>query len=381
MTDVVIAGAGETAYTRHPSPQLRTELLLATAARQALDDAGLDASSIDGLGVVSFTLRPDHAIDLAWKLGLRLRWLMEDTNGGASTINLLQHAVRAVEAGDASAVLLLAGDLFSAGDFADLVDNYNAATRDYLAPLGYGGPNSLFAMLTQRHMAAHGLAREDYGRVAVAQRAWAAGNDGAVYRAPLSLDEYLAQPMVADPLSRLDCVPVVAGADALIVTARERARDGVGIRAIRTSYNYDHQAGDGLVTGLRELAGSLWDAAGFGPGDVALANVYDDYPVMVLVQLTDLGFAPEGDVARLVRERVGPRTLPVNTSGGQLSAGQAGTAGSMHGVVEAVRQLRGRAGARQVAAARRAVVSGYGMVLHRYCACANAVVLERQATS
>ena len=104
--------------------------------------------------------------------------------------------------------------------------------------------------------------------------------------------------------------------------------------------------------------------------------VYDDYPAMALAQLADLGFAPDdGDLKALLR-RVGDRTLPVNTSGGQLSAGQAGCAGGMHGLVEAVTQLLGQAGERQVAGARLAVVTGYGMVLYRYGACANAVVLE-----
>src|SRR5690606_24861060 len=139
----------------------------------------------------SFTLAPDHAIDLAWRLGLRLRWLMEDTNGGASGLNMLAHAARAIEAGDARHVLILAGDRMGKAEFARLADTYNVVTRDHLAPLPFEGPNTLFAFLTQRHMEVHGLSREDYGSVAVAQRAWAARNPGAVYREPLTLDEYL----------------------------------------------------------------------------------------------------------------------------------------------------------------------------------------------
>ena len=377
MIEAVIAGAAEVPYRRHPK-RVSTGSLLASATRRALRNAGLEPSDVDGLGVASFTLQPDHVIDLAWKLGLKLRWMMEDTNGGAASINMLQHARRAIEMGDASTVLLLAGDLFRPEDFTRLVDNYNVATRDHLAPIPFGGPNSLFALLTQRHMAKHGLSREDYGKVVIAQREWAGLNPGAVYRAPLTMDEYLSAPMVADPLGRYDCVPVVAGANAVVLTAADRVRRGpaVRIRAFRASYNADNQEGDGLTTGLADVAAELWSEAELGPGDVDVVGVYDDYPVMVLVQLCDLGFG-EQDVERFIRERLASRSLPVNTSGGQLSAGQAGAAGGMHGLVEAIRQLRSEARGRQVDAARTALASGYGMILYHYGACANAVVLER----
>jgi len=367
VTVAVIAGAAESPYTRHPDPETTTtESLLTDAFLRALASARIERSAVDGLGVASFTLAPDHCIDLAWRLGLRVRWLMDDANGGASGVNMLQHAVRAIEAGDAETVVLLAGDRLLREEFAALTGGYNRATRDYLTPIPVDGPNTDFALLTQRHMAATGLSRADYGRIPVAQRRWAAGNPLAVYREPLTLEEYLAAPMVAEPLCRYDCVPVVSGADALVVTSADRAPGGIRIRAIRALHNTDGQEGDGLRTGLAEL--DLWEAAAAGPGDIDLAWVYDDYPVMVLVQLADLGF---GD-ARSVLARI-DGGWPLNTSGGQLSAGQAGAAGGMHGLVEAVRQLRGEG---QVRDARLALVTGYGMVLYRYGACAGAVVLE-----
>jgi acetyl-CoA acetyltransferase len=350
--------------------------VLAQAAWQALENAGLDARGLDGLAVSSFTMKPDHAIDFAWRLGLRLRWLMEDTNGGASAINMLQHAVRAVQAGDARAVLIVAGDHFTRERFTELVDHYNRATEEYLAPLPFGGPNSLFAMLTQRHAAAHGLERADYGAVVLAQRRWAEGNPGAVYRAPLTLEAYLSAPIVAAPLGLYDCVPVVTGADAVVVCDGTLAPDGVSVQALRLSFNRDDQDGDGLRTGLADIAGTLWSDAGFGPDETDVTMVYDDYPAMALIQLADLGYAPDGQLRALIREQIATRRLAVNTSGGQLSAGQAGAAGGLHGLVEAVRQLRGEAGERQVAGARRAVVAGYGMVCYRYGACAGAAVLE-----
>jgi acetyl-CoA acetyltransferase len=165
----------------------------------------------------------------------------------------------------------------------------------------------------------------------------------------------------------------VSGADALVVAG---SGDGVRIRALRALHNHDGQEGDGLTTGIAELADALWQDAGVGPEDMDLVSVYDDYPAMALAQLADLGFVPDGDLPGFLRRRIEEERLPVNTSGGQLSAGQAGCAGGMHGLVEAVTQLLGRAGDRQVGGARLAVVTGYGMVLYRYGACANAVVLE-----
>jgi acetyl-CoA acetyltransferase len=375
MSAAVIVGAAESPYTRHPSADTTTHSVLADAARRALASAGVTPRDVDGLAVASFSLAPDHAIDLAWRLGLRLRWLMDAHTGGASGVDMLQHARRAVEAGDADNVLIVAGDVLSDAAFGQLVDEYNTATRDHMRPIPSGGPNALFALLTQEHMERHGLTRADYGAVVVAQREWAALNPGAVYRSPLTLDEYLAQPYVAEPLCRYDCVPVVAGADALVVSG-EHAPAGPGVRvaALAATHNDDQQEGDGLQTGLRAMAARLWDEAGHGPDTVDLVSVYDDYPAMALVQLDDLGFAGPS-IKDFISSRLVGRRLAVNTSGGQLSAGQAGAAGGLHGVVEAVVQLRGEAGERQVPGARIALVTGYGMVAYRYGACANAAVL------
>jgi acetyl-CoA acetyltransferase len=377
--NAVIAGCGESPYTRHPPPGTTTSQVLADAGARALASAGIEPSELDGLAVSSFSLAPDHAVDLAWRLGLRLRWLMQDTNGGASGINMLQHAARAVQAGDARAILVLAGDHLPRERFQDLVDNYNQATSDYLAPLPFGGPNSLFAMLTQRHATAHGLTRSDYGTLVVAQRQWAGSNPGAAYRDPMQLEDYLNAQVVADPLCVYDCVPVVTGADAVIVRAADDERSAnpaVAIRAIAMSINPDDQQGNGLRTGLADVSDQLWRDAGTGPDEIDVTMVYDDYPAMALVQLADLGYAGDGDVRSLIHDQIANLRVAVNTSGGQLSAGQAGAAGGLHGVVEAVQQLRGEAGERQVAGARKALVAGYGMVCYRHGACAGATVLE-----
>lgn len=373
MTAARVVGAHEVPYRRHPGPRQTTEWFLAGAVAGAVRDAGLTLADVDGLGVSSFSLGPDSVVDLACKLGITASWLMQDPLGGASGVNLLQHAVRAVEAGDARVVVLAAGDnLRAPGAFEGLVENYNATTRDVLTPVGSTGPNTLFAMLTQRHASRYGLADADYAQVPLAQRRWAARNAGAAYRDPLDLGQYLASPVVVPPLRRLDCVPVVAGADAVVVAS---GTAGVQVRAFAALHNFDHQTGDGLSTGHHLVRDGLWERAGLGPDEVDLVQVYDDYPVMVVAQLADLGFVTDGDLVRFLHARIGGGML-VNTSGGQLSCGQAGAAGGMHFVVEAVRQLLGRAGGHQVGRARTAVVSGYGMVLYRYGASANAAVLE-----
>jgi acetyl-CoA acetyltransferase len=374
---IAIIGAAELPYARKLAGASTIGLLKAVFQR-ALAHAGIDHRAVDGIAVASFTLKPDHAIDVAWQLGLSPRWCMEDTHGGASGINMLQHAARAIQAGDAETIIILSADHFQAGDFKDLVENYNRTARDHLAPLSFGGPNGLFALVTQSHMKAHGLERADYGAVCVAQRDWARGNPQAVYRAELTLEDYLASPFIAEPLCRYDCVPVVSGADAIVLTVADRPATGrrVGIRALGARYNSDHQEGAGWRTSFAELAPALWHDAGAGPDEMDVVSVYDDYPVMVLAQLADLGFVPDGDLSRFIQDRLRSGALPINTSGGQLSAGQAGAAGGLHGLVEAVIQLRGEGGDRQVTGARLAAVAGYGMVEYRYGLCANAVVLE-----
>jgi acetyl-CoA acetyltransferase len=333
------------------------------------------------MAVASFSLAPDAAVDLAWKLGLSLRWLMQDTNGGSSAMNMLGHALRGVEAGAAETILILGGDATGLAGYAKVAANFNTVTQKYLAPLGHGGPNGVYALVASRQMKRYRLEKSDYGHIAIAQREWAAKNPYAVYRAPMTMDEYLAAPMVADPLSRYDCVPVVAGAQAIIVARPDRApkgRPGVRVLAHRASFNYDSQEGDGLQTGIGTFARELWREAGVRPDDIDLASVYDDYPTMVLAQANDLGLVPGGDLARFCRVTIGERRFPVNTFGGMLSAGQpGGHAGGLNGISEAVLQLQHRAGERQVRDARLAVATGYGMTMYRYGGTAAAAILER----
>jgi acetyl-CoA acetyltransferase len=212
FNNAAIIGVGQSAYTRRPEPGQTTQIFMRDAVVAALKDAGLKATDIQGMAVASLSLAPDTAVDLAWKLGLSLRWLAQDTNGGSSAVGMLGNALRTVEAGAAEVVLVLAGDATGLAGYAKVAANFNTVTQKHLAPLGHGGPNGVYALVASRQMKKYGLEKSDYGHVAIAQRRWAAGNPFAVYRTPMTMEEYLAAPLVADPLSRYDCVPVIAGA-------------------------------------------------------------------------------------------------------------------------------------------------------------------------
>jgi len=379
----VITACGQTPALRAPSlANISTTDLLFQAADAARRQAGLAWSDIDGLAVASFTLAPDHAIDLAVSWNLQLRWIMDSALGGASGVDMLEHAVAALNLGSCSTVLIVAGDHFVADDFTRLVRNYNRSASVDFPNVAGAGPNAFFAMVTQEQMAQTGLQREDYGLIAVRQRQWAAHNPNAAFRTPLTLQEYLAAPIIADPLGRYDCVPVTSGASALIVQTKSgksgqssRNAPAVAVRAIGAHHNVDAQDGDGTRTGLRELAPHLWTRAGVSPANVDVVSVYDDYPAMVVAQLVDAGFLDpndvQGDLLRLLQGH-GPA---INCSGGQLSAGQSGAGAGLQGLVEVVSCLLGK-GPPGTEGARLGFVSGYGMVTYRYGSCANATVLE-----
>jgi acetyl-CoA acetyltransferase len=381
--NAAIIGVGQSAYTRRPEPGQTVHTFIRDAVVAALSDAEIAPTDVDGMAVSSFSLAPDTAVDLAWRLSLSLKWLLQDTNGGSSAMNMLGHAIRGVETGAASVILVVGGDATGLAGYGKVAANFNIATREHLAPLGHGGPNGVYALVTSRQMKTYGLEKSDYGHIAVAQRAWAAKNPFAVYRTPMTMDEYLAAPLVADPLSRYDCVPVVAGAQAIVIAHPDRVPKGrapVRVRSHRASFNYDNQAGDGLQTGISTFATELWQAAGVRPDDIDVASLYDDYPTMVLAQANDLGLAPGNDLQHFARVTIGEQRFPLNTWGGMLSAGQpGGPAGGLNGISEAVLQLQHRAGERQVKDARLAVTSGYGMTMYRYGGTAAAAILERAA--
>src|SRR5271166_67450 len=138
--NAAIIGVGQSAYVRRPRPEQSTHNFMRDAVIAALADAGIGAGEVDGMAVASLSLAPDTAVDLAWRLGLSLRWLLQDTNGGSSAMNMLSHALRGVEAGAADVILVVGGDATGTAGYAKVAANFNVATRDHLSPLGHGGP-------------------------------------------------------------------------------------------------------------------------------------------------------------------------------------------------------------------------------------------------
>ncbi len=376
--DIGIIGYGESRYAKKTDRTLLS--LLAEAARGALATAGMAKSEIDGLAVCSFDLPPDNAVTLAEQFGLSLSWAYLGTAGGAGPVASVINAIRAIEAGQASAVLCLAGDAYDVAGHYRMMDNFNRALRNYGAPNGFGGANGLFGIVQRKHMETYGTRREELGRIAVGQRASAVLNENAIFRTPLTLEEYLNARVIADPIRLYDCVMPCSGADAVVVAPLDRLTEGRPVRVLAGYERHNHPVGEiaPLRGGWELFREALYDDAGYGPADMDFVQAYDDYPIMVAIQLEDLGFCRKGEVGRLLAENTFSfdGSLPLNTNGGQLSCGQAGAAGGMIGLVEAVRQLRREAGPRQVRRARRGLVSGYGMVGYGHGLSASSVILE-----
>ncbi|HZE59071.1 MAG TPA: thiolase family protein [Burkholderiales bacterium] len=341
---------------------------LARCLAGLLSEARLKKDDIDGLSVSSFTLAPDTAIGLTQHLGLSPRWLDHVPFGGASGVVMLRRAARAVQAGDAQVVACLAADTNHVDSFRLTLANFSQFARDAVYPYGAGGPNASFAFLTAYYMRSYGAKREDFGKLCVAQRANALKFEHALFKKPLALEEYLAARPIADPLHLFDCVMPCAGADAFLVLTEARAR-ALGLRYARlrgTIERHNAFASDPVQmrAGWALDRSDLYEQAGTAPDDMDFVQTYDDYPVISLMQLEDLGFCAKGEGPEFIRKHTFTcdGSFPLNTSGGQLSIGQAGAAGGSLGMVEALRQLTGVAGARQVKDAKLGLVSGFGMI-------------------
>jgi acetyl-CoA acetyltransferase len=328
----------------------------------------LKKEQVDGLTVSSFTLAPDTAIGLTQHLGLAPRWLDHIPLGGASGVVALRRAARAVQSGDAEVVACLAGDTNHVDSFRLTLANFSQFARDAVYPYGAGGPNASFAFLTQYYMRAYGATREDFGKLCVAQRANALKFPFALFKKPLTLDEYLAARPIAEPLHLFDCVMPCAGAEGFLVLSVEKAKALrlPYVRLLGTIERHNAFASDPVQmrAGWALDRDELYAQAGVGPAELDFVETYDDYPVISLMQLEDLGFCGKGEGPDFVRKHsfTCDGSFPLNTSGGQLSVGQAGAAGGFLGLVEAIRQLTGEAGARQVKDAKLGLVSGFGMI-------------------
>jgi acetyl-CoA acetyltransferase len=356
-----IAGVGYTPFTKDSG--VSTLTLACRAVLAALEDAGLAVGEVDGLAThrVGDSAAPTL---VAPALGLTdLAWHLDQFGGGSVSHAVVGQAALAVAAGVAETVVcyraINARSEFRMGGTGRGVPV--SPEVQYQAPYGYVAPPQQYAMYARAHMLKYGTQAEHFGQLAVTQRANAAKNPRALMRTPITLDDYLASRWIAEPFRLLDCCLETDGACAVVVTTAERARSlrrpPVLISAAAWGGGTSHLSGpsaDPTVTAAAALAPRLYAQAGLGPADIDVAELYDCFTYSVIVQLEDYGFCEKGEggpyVASGATAPDGP--LPVNTHGGFLSEGY------VHGInhiAEAVSQLRGDAGDRQVPGAEVAL--------------------------
>jgi acetyl-CoA acetyltransferase len=351
------------------------------ALKGLLDATGLDKRQIDGLTISSFSLGPDTAVGVTQHMGLTPRWLDHIPTGGASGVMSLRRAARAVQCGDADIVACVAADTNQVDSFRQMLGGFSTFSRDASYPYGSGGPNSIFAFITENYMRTYGATREDFGLIAVSQRANALRNPNALFKKPLSMQEYLDARPISDPIHLFDCVMPCAGAEAFLVMREDKARElGLPHALVRGAIErHNAYAEDPIMVrgGWLMDRDELYAQAGAQPADVDFIQTYDDYPVIVMLQFEDLGFCDKGGGPQFVRTHTLTHDgdFPNNTSGGQLSCGQPGAAGGFMGMTEAIRQLTGTAGARSVPGAKLGMVTGFGMVTYDRCLCTGAILL------
>ncbi|MGH9229071.1 MAG: acetyl-CoA acetyltransferase [Acidimicrobiales bacterium] len=348
---------------------LHGRALEAAMIREALDDAGLTLADVDGV------CHTQSSVGLAEYLGIHPRFTESTHTGGSSFEVHAEHAAAAIAAGLCDVVV----SVYAATPRSDRRRGRDTFRRPNLGPnpmaeweLPYGlrMPMGPYALAASRHMAAYGTTSEQLAEVAVSTRAWASRNPRARYRDPITVDDVLASPMQTTPLHLLDCCLVTDGAGAFVMTSAERARQlrrpPVYVLGAGTCHDHamisqmpDLTTTPGVVSGA-----NAFRMAGVKPGDVDVLMSYDSFTITALLHLEDLGLCAKGEGGAFVEGgRTAPGgSLPMNTNGGGLSYTHPGMYG-MFLIVEAVRQLRGECGDRQVAGAEIAVAHGSGMVL------------------
>jgi acetyl-CoA acetyltransferase len=353
------------------------------ALRAVTQRAGLKPADIDGLSVSSFTLAPDTTIGLTQHLGLSPRWLDHVPMGGAGGGVSLRRAARAVQAGDADFVACIGADTNHVDSFRKTLSSFSRFAQDAVYPYGSGGPNASFALITRHYMNRTGATRQDFGSICVAQRANAQRYDGALMQKPLTIDDYMNARSIADPIHLFDCVMPCAGAEAFLICREDDAR-ALGlpfVRVLSAIERHNAYQDDPIQYrgGWAVDRDDLWAMAGIKPDAVDFLQTYDDYPVIVMMQIEDLGFCAKGEAPAFVRSHTltSDGDFPHNTSGGQLSVGQAGAGGGHLGLVEAIRQLTDEAGKTAVPNARIGLVSGFGMINYDRGLASSAVLLGR----
>ena len=342
--------------------------LIAQASRRAIADAGLTKADIDGVGSTGLgVLAP---VEVCEFLGISPKWMDSTAVGGAAWEVMAAHAADAISAGHADVILLTYGSTAR----ADLKRRLRTSSFDWgsRGPMQWETPYghtliSKYAMAARRHMHEYGTTIEQLAQVAVSARANAARNPDAFVRDPITIDDVLSGPMIADPFTKLQCCIRSDGGAAVVLVAEDRIADlakppvwilGTGEHSSHISMSQwaDFTVGPAVVAGKM-----AFDRAGVRPDEIDVANIYDAFTYMLMVTLEDLGFCAKGDGGSFVeggRLELGG-SLPTNPDGGGLSACHPGQRG-LFLLVEAVKQLRGECGDRQVPDAKLACVSATG---------------------
>jgi acetyl-CoA acetyltransferase len=358
---VAIAGIGCTEFSKNSG--VSTLTLGTRAILAALEDAGLPPDKLDGLATFRVGDSVLPAI-LAQALGIKdLKYYIDQFGGGSVSHSIIGQAALAIHAGIADYVvcyraLNARSEFRMGGTGRPLVD---AVETQYQAPFGYFTPPQQYAMAARAHMERYGTTEEQLGRIAVTQRAHAAKNDRALMRTEITLEDYLASRWVVEPFRLFDCCLETDAAVAVLVTSAERARDlqkpptlisGATWGSGNTLYS--NEQSDPTRTAAADMAPRLFEMAGVSPNEIDVAQLYDCFTYSVLVQLEDYGFCAKGEGGPFVEGGATALggSLPVNTHGGFLSEGYVH---GMNHVYEAVSQLRGEAGARQVEGAQIAL--------------------------
>lgn len=373
-----IVGIGETQPTRRSSKNIRALAIEAVSA--ALEDAGLVGADVDGIvsdaGIMPNTVPHEY---LAAQLGIVRRYDGAMSYGGTGIVCAPMLARAAIEQGQAQTVVCYFGVDWGSrpGGPYGFHDLYPAKMA-FEKPYGFSGQPSYFALWAQRYMHEYGLREEDLGQIAINQRYNACLNGNAQQMRPLDLDDYLASRMISDPLRAADCCLISDGVCAFVMTSLDRARDlrrrpvevlGCGFAAESMTGDdvFTQKANQLVMPGARLATDRAFQEAGLSHADVDFAEIYDCFTISCLMQIEDMGFCAKGEAASFIRER-GTTVhggFPVNTHGGLLAHSY--LLGAEH-VIEAVRQLRGEAGAAQVNGAEVGLVTGlsvpdYGVLL------------------
>jgi acetyl-CoA acetyltransferase len=340
--------------------------LIGQATGRALADSGLRKEDVDGLFSASVYYQMS-TLSVGEYLGIRPRYSDATMMGGSSFVSHLLHATAAIDVGFCEVALITyASTQLSDGGFRGASDPPNSYETPYVPRY----PVSMYALAASRHMHKYGTKREQLAEVAVAAREWAKLNPKAFKRDHLTVEDVLSSRMISSPLSLLDCCLVTDGGGALIVTSAERAKDlrKAPVYLLGAGEAHWHrnisQMPDLTVTAAVDSGRRAYEMTGVGPEDVDMAMLYDAFTINPILFLEDLGFCEKGEGGTFVEGgRIAPGgELPVNTNGGGLSYNHPGMYGLLL-VVEAVRQLRGECGERQVEGAEIALAHGNGGVL------------------